>query len=182
LSRKYKFKEKEGAYFVSFATVGWVDVFTRQEYFQIFVNALDYCRKQKGMELFAYCIMPSHVHLIFRSKDGNPSGLMMDLKGFTSRNLLRAIKDNPQESRKEWMMDIFQKAGNSKSNVQQMQFWQHDNHPIEIWSIKVFEQKMNYIHENPVESGFVVESIEWKYSSARNYAKDDQSFLEIDVV
>ena len=79
------------------------------------------------------------------------------------------------------MLGIFEKAGKSKSIIQQMQFWQHDNHPIEIWSIKVFEQKMNYIHENPVESGFVVESIEWKYSSARNYAKDDQWFLEIDI-
>jgi putative transposase len=133
------------------------------------------------MILFGYCIMPSHVHLIFRSSIEDPSGLMRDFKGFTSKNLLRSISDNPQESRKEWLMAMFLAAGSQKSNVRRYQFWQHDNHPIEIWSLKVFEQKLQYIHENPVEAGFVTESTDWKYSSARNYALDDQSVLEIDL-
>ena len=92
MSRKYKFAspvryrsgyEKNGAYFVSFATVNWIDVFTRDIYFAIMTESLDYCRKNKGMEIYGYCIMPSHVHLIFRSALGDPSGLMRDLKGFT---------------------------------------------------------------------------------------------------
>ena len=83
MSRKYKFHEKNGAYFVSFATVNWIDVFTRDIYFAIMTESLDYCRKNKGMEIYGYCIMPSHVHLIFRSALGDPSGLMRDLKGFT---------------------------------------------------------------------------------------------------
>lgn len=85
MSRKYKFHEKEGAYVVSFATVNWIDVFTRDLYFAIRIESLEHCRKNKGMELYGYCIMPSHVHLIFRSVLGDPSGLMRDLKGFTSR-------------------------------------------------------------------------------------------------
>jgi len=59
VSRKYKFGEKEGAYFISFATVNWVDVFTRDLYFETVVSSLDYCRKNKGMEIYGYCIMPS---------------------------------------------------------------------------------------------------------------------------
>lgn len=47
MSRKYKFKEKDGAYFISFATVFWIDVFTRTEYFDIIINSLDYCRKEE---------------------------------------------------------------------------------------------------------------------------------------
>jgi len=53
MSRKYKFHNPTAAYFVSFATVYWIDVFTRQEYFNILVESIDYCRKEKGMELFA---------------------------------------------------------------------------------------------------------------------------------
>ena len=49
MSRKYKFGEKEGAYFVSFATVYWIDVFTRVDYFDSIIESLDYCRKNKGM-------------------------------------------------------------------------------------------------------------------------------------
>ena len=181
MSRKYKFGEANGAYFISFATVYWIDVFTRLAYFDIIIESLDFCRKQKGMELYGYCIMPSHVHLIFRSSLGDPSGLIRDLKGFTSRKILKTIEENPQESRREWLLWMFEKAGKKNSNVTFRQFWQQNNQPIEIWSLKVFEQKLNYIHQNPVEEGFVTDPIDWKYSSARNYGNDDQTILEIDL-
>ena len=133
------------------------------------------------MIIFGYCIMPSHIHLIFRSGNGKPSELIRDFKGFTSRNLLRAIQENNQESRQEWMLWMFKKAGDKNSNVKEYQFWQQHSQPIEIWSLKVFEQKLNYIHQNPVESGFVIEPCEWKYSSARNYCDDFDEVLKIDV-
>ncbi|MCO5231482.1 MAG: transposase [Chitinophagales bacterium] len=182
MSRKYKFHEKEGAYFISFAVIDWIDVFTRIDYFSILIESLDYCRKNKGMIIFAYCIMPSHVHLIFRSSNEDPSGLIRDFKGFTSKKLLKAIAENNQESRREWMMEKFTIAGAKNSNVKKYQFWQQNNHPIEIWSNHVFEQKLKYIHENPVKSGFVAESYEWKYSSARNYINEKETYLEIDII
>lgn len=142
MSRKYKFGEKTGAYFISFATVYWIDVFTREEYFGNIIESLDYCRKNKGMEIYGYCIMPSHIHLIFRSEKGDPSGLIRDFKSFTSKKMLKTIEENPQESRKKWMLWMFEKAGNKNSNVKFRQFWQQHNMPIEIWSLKVFEQKL----------------------------------------
>jgi putative transposase len=181
MSRKYKFGEKEGAYFISFATVYWIDVFTRVDYFDTIIESLDFCRKNKGMEIYGYCIMPSHIHLIFRSSLGDPSGLIRDFKGFTSRKMLTIIEENPQESRKEWLLWMFDRAGKKNSNVKLRQFWQQNNKPIEIWSLKVFEQKLNYMHNNPVETGFVTDPIDWKYSSARNYGNDDQTILEIDL-
>ena len=180
MSRKYKFGESTGAYFISFATVYWIDVFTRDMYFSIITASLDYCRKNKGMEIYGYCIMPSHIHLIFRSAEADPSGLIRDFKGFTSRKMLKTIEENAQESRKEWMLWMFEKAGKKNSNVKNRQFWQQNNKPIELWSLKVFEQKLNYIHNNPVVSGFVTNPIDWKYSSARNYASNDDTILEID--
>ena len=181
MSRKYKFGEKEGAYFISFATVNWVDVFTRDLYFETLVTSLDYCRKNKGMEIYGYCVMPSHMHLIFRASLGDPSGLIRDFKGFTSKKVVELIENNPQESRKDWLLTMFEKAGLKNSNVKFRQFWQQNNQPIEIWSLKVFEQKLNYIHNNPIETGFVTDAVDWKYSSARNYANNDHSILEIDL-
>jgi putative transposase len=156
MSRKYKFGDKTGAYFITFATVYWIDVFTREEYFGSIVESLDYCIKNKGMEIYGYCIMPSHVHLIFRSENGDPSGLIRDFKGFTSRKMLKVIEENPQESRKEWMLWMFERAGKKNSNVKFRQFWQQNNKPIEICSFKVFEQKLNYIHNNPRETGLLL--------------------------
>ncbi|MCC9019168.1 REP-associated tyrosine transposase [Flavobacterium lipolyticum] len=181
MSRKYKFREKIGAYFISFATVYWIDVFTREEYFGNIIESLDYSRKHKAMEIYGYCIMPSHIHLIFRSGDADPSGLIRDFKGFTSKKMLRTIEEHPQESRKEWMLWMFERAGKKNSNIKFRQFWQQNNNPIEIWSLKVFEQKLNYIHQNPVEAGFVTNPVDWKYSSARNYGDNDQTILLIDI-
>lgn len=179
MSRKYKFQNPTAAYFVSFATVYWLDVFTRQEYFSTLEEAVNYCRAEKGMEVFAYCFMPSHVHFVFRSGKEDPSGLLRDFKGFTAKKLIKAIEDNPQESRKEWLLWMMERAGKRKSNVGKRQFWQQHNKPIELWSGKVIKQKIDYIHNNPVEQGFVTNPIDWKYSSARNYA-EDETVLKID--
>lgn len=179
MSRKHKFNNPTAAYFVSFATVYWLDVFTRQIYFSILEQAVNHCRAEKGMEVFAYCFMPSHVHFVFRSENEDPAGLLRDFKGFTARKLIKEIEDNPQESRKEWLLWMMERAGKKKSNVSSKQFWQQHNKPIELWSNKVIRQKIDYIHNNPVESGFVTDSIDWKYSSARNYA-EDETILKID--
>ncbi len=104
MSRNYKFHNLEGIYFVSFATVYWVDVFVREKYMAIFVDGLAYCQVNKGLELFGYCVMPSHVHMIFRSSDVDPSGILRDLKRFTGRKIIAAIANNPQESRREWIV------------------------------------------------------------------------------
>ena len=179
MSRKYKFKNPTAAYFVSFATVYWIDVFTRQSYFSILEESITYCRKEKGMEIFAYCFMPSHIHLIFRSSHNDPGGPLRDYKGFTSRKIIKTIYDSPEESRKEWILRLMECAGSKKSNVNKRQFWQHHNHPVEMWSGKVLRQKIDYIHNNPVVQGFVTDPVDWKYSSARNYA-DDDTIMKID--
>jgi REP element-mobilizing transposase RayT len=179
MSRNYKFHDKSGLYFVSFATVNWVDVFTRQKYFDVLAASISYCRIEKGMEVYAYCFMPSHLHLLFRDINENPSGLLRDFKRYTSKKLIESIENNPQESRKEWLLQTFKEAGEKKTNISNYQFWQHHNNPIELWSMKVIKQKIDYIHNNPVEIGFVTKPEDWKYSSARNFM-DDNTVLEID--
>lgn len=170
MSRKYKFHNQEGLYFVSFAVVYWIDVFTREEYFAILTESLRYCRQNKGMEIYAWCIMPSHVHFIFRAKDNNPSVLLKELKTYTSKKLQKAIEEHNQESRKEWILWLMERAGQKNSNVKHRQFWQQHNKPIELWSAAVIDQKIDYIHNNPVEAGFVSEPEQWKYSSAIDFS------------
>ncbi len=171
MSRKYKFLNKEGLYFVSFATVNWVDVFVRPVYNEIIVESLTYCINNLGMELYCWCIMPSHVHLIYRAKDNNPDVVLGRFKEHTAKQLIKAIGENTQESRKEWLLWMFKRAGSKSSNVTHNQFWQHNNRPIELWSAEVTQQKADYIHDNPVEAGFVEQAHYWKYSSAIDYSE-----------
>lgn len=131
------------------------------------------------MELYCFCFMPSHVHFIFRSKNKDPSGLLRDFKSYTSKKVIEAITNNPQESRKEWLLWMFERAGKNNASTTRYQFWQHHNKPIELWSEKVIKQKIEYIHNNPLEIGFVTNPVDWKFSSARNF-QDDHTVLKID--
>tara|TARA_R110000744_G_scaffold57009_2_gene120016 strand:+ start:473 stop:973 length:501 start_codon:yes stop_codon:yes gene_type:complete len=166
---------------VSFATVYWLDVFTRDEYFQTIIENLNFCRKEKGMEIYCWCIMPSHVHLIFRDKNNNPGKLLGQFKAHTSKEIQKSIETNPQESKKEWLLWMMERAGRKNANVKARQFWQQHNKPIELWSSHVIDQKVDYIHNNPVEAGFVLEPWHWKYSSAIDYS-GGKGLLEIDLI
>ena len=125
--------------------------------------------------------MSNHIHMVAKAKTGRLNILLGHFKSLTAKKLIKQIEQNQQESRKEWLLWMFERAGKKNSNVKFRQFWQQNNKPIEIWSLKVFEQKLEYIHNNPVETGFVTDPIDWKYSSARNYGNDDQTVIEIDI-
>lgn len=117
MSHKYKFHDKESLYFVSFVGVYWIDIFVRPVYCDIIVDSLIYCRQNLGLELYCWCIMPSHVHLIFSTKNHNPDILLGRIKEYTSKEIVKAIKENSQESRKEWLLWMFERAGLKSSNV-----------------------------------------------------------------
>jgi len=59
MSRKYKFRADCKLYFVTFAVVYWIDIFTRAEHKDILLNSFRYCQRHQGLELYAYCIMPN---------------------------------------------------------------------------------------------------------------------------
>lgn len=169
MSRNYKIKDQSKLYFVSFATVHWIDVFIRKQYKDIVVESLKYCAANKGMELYAWCIMSNHVHLIMGSHQEKIENILRDLKRHTSKTILAEIENNPQESRKEWMLWMFEKAGRKNPNNEKYQFWQQHNHPIELSTNEIRKQKLNYLHQNPVHASFTEEPWEYWYSSARDY-------------
>lgn len=183
MSRNYKFHNPDGVYFVSFAVVEWLDVFTRNEYKNIIIDSFHFCQQEKDMEVFAWCIMSNHIHLIFRSaKIQNPELLIGDFKRYTSKAIVKAIIDNPYESRKDCLLEHFLKAGLKSSNVKKYQFWRHDNHPVELWSNKVVDEKIDYIHQNPVEVGLVSRAEDYLYSSAADYAGEKGILNDVMVV
>jgi putative transposase len=170
MSRNYKFHDQERPYFVTFSVVNWIDAFTRREYKNILVDSLNYRMINKGLELYAWVIMSNHVHLIIGTNDRPMENILRDIKRHTSKEIVKAISENPQESRKEWMLSLFEKAGKSNPNNEHFQFWQQGNHLIKLWSNAVIDQKLDYLHNNPGVAGWVDEPGHYLYSSARDYA------------
>lgn len=104
----YKIFDQGGLYYVSFAVAAWVDlpcrqagVFTRKDYRDIVIESLQHCQSEKGLVIYGWCIMSNHAHLIISAKENNVSDVLGDFKKFTSKKIIKAIREHPGESRKE---------------------------------------------------------------------------------
>ena len=180
MATRYRFGDSYIPHFVTFATVQWVDALSRPLYKNIVVDSLKYCIKEKGLKVHAWVIMSNHVHLIISSDHNRLEDIMRDMKKFTSRSLITAIKENPQESRKSWMLWIFESSGKQNSNNKTYQFWQQDNHPVALTTGSMTEQRLNYLHNNAVRAGLVNEQPHYLYSSAADYCMVQAGMLPIE--
>jgi putative transposase len=100
--------------------------------------------------------MTSHVHLIVASEGkNNLENIIRDMKSFTSGKIKESIKENISESRREWMLWMFKRAGEKNSRNNDFQFWQQHNHPVKLSDNYMMDQRLECIHNNPVEAGFV---------------------------
>ena len=170
MSEKYKARNPENLYFVTLTIVDWIDLFIRPEYKHIITDSLGFCQLNKGLQIFAYVLMTSHLHLIVRTKENiSLSDIIRDFKSHTSKKLIEAIKDQP-ESRRDWLLDKFNTAAVKIKRNSKYKVWQDGFHPIELYDNAIIEQKLSCIHNNPVEEEIVINPEDYKYSSALNYA------------
>jgi len=180
MSYSYQIQDQSAPHFLTFQVIDWVDIFSRQIYKDIVIDSMKFCRANKGLEIYSYVIMSNHVHVIWRAKNGDLSNVIRDFKKFTGRNIIEAIKTGP-ESRQDWMLKRFEFAARSNVRNSIHQFWTHENHSVELFTPDFTEQKIQYIHKNPVRAGIVEKEEDYIYSSARNYASL-WSLIEIDFV
>ena len=169
-------------FFVTSTVVDWVDVFTRPLYKNIVVDSLRYCQQNKELEIYAWVLMTNHLHMIVGTSGVMSLGeVMRDFKKFTAKAVVRAIQENPEESRRQWLLDRFRFRAANDRKVAGYKFWQEDNHVESVVSLPFFVQKLNYIHLNPVRQEFVDRPEDYPYSSARNYA-GRQGLIDVVVV
>lgn len=132
------------------------------------------------LEVFAYIVMSNHLHVIFRSKNGELSKTVGNFKRHTSKRIMKEVRSNPAESRKRWLQMMFRYHAKYNKRVNDVQFWTQDNHAVELYNHEIFMTRLNYIHNNPVKAGWVDTPEHYLYSSARNYA-DEDPLIEIDL-
>ena len=178
---RHKIVNQHGLHFLTFTVVGWIDVFTRKQYRDILIESMKFCQSKKDLHINAYVIMSNHMHLIAHSPESNLSDIIRDFKKYTSKQIIKAIRENPKESRAEWMLKLFKYFAKYNKNNSVYQFWKQDNRPIELINPKWINQKINYIHFNPVRAGVVELPEDFIYSSARNYL-GERGILEVEVI
>ena len=161
--------KKNSSYYLTLTVVGWVDVFTRNNHKDALIDSLRYCIKNKGLNVYAYCLMSNHLHMVvncnepFQLKD-----VVRDFKRHTVKTIIGQIINAPK-SRREWILREFAAEGDKNARNKTYKFWQSGNHAIELFTEKFVWEKIIYIHNNPVKEKFVKNPQEWLYSSASNY-------------
>ena len=181
MSEKYKIGEPERPHFITTTVIDWVDLFTRPVYKDILVDSLNYCTEYKSLTIYAYCIMPSHIHLIASSQGPALNQIMRDLKKFTSKRLIEAIKKET-ESRGEWLLNKFSFAAKRINRGVNYKVWQDGFHPVELTSNAMMDQKLEYVHNNPVVEGYVHLPEQWVYSSAGFYLANEESRVALQML
>lgn len=169
------------SYYLTLTVVNWVDVSTRKNHRDAIIESLKYCQQEKGLVIFAYCIMSNHIHMIVNTNEPYLlKDTIRDFKKFTSKKIIEQIQNEP-ESRREWMLSLFEAAAEQGKRHKNYKFWQEGNHAIELFSENFVWDKINYIHNNPVEAGLVKDPCDWIYSSASNY-QEMESIIEIERI
>ncbi|MBD2769469.1 transposase [Hymenobacter sp. BT664] len=167
----YPIRDQQALYFLTFTVVGWVDIFTRPQYKDIIIDSLRYCQQKKGLELFAYCLMTNHLHLIARAADGHElSNIVRDFKKFTATKLFNEITNAPTESRRGWLLWLLRQEGERNPSNQHFQLWQQRSHGVELRTPEMVRQRLAYTHANPVRAGICYRDEDYLYSSASFYA------------
>lgn len=138
--------------------------------------------KEKGLDLYAYCIMTNHIHLIIGTENGVLSDIVRDFKSFTSRHIRKSIENSITESRKLWILEIMKDFGSRNERNKGFQFWQQHNHPIELDTNELLDQRLNYIHQNPVKAGFVEKEEDWINSSAGDYYQIRKGQIDLIII
>jgi len=143
MTEKYKTHPK-GLYFVTLTVVGGIDVFTRHEYCDLLIEALNYFIENKRLRVYEYVILPSRLCMIAGVGEGkgNLPKVLRDLKSYSARQILRAIAEDPEENRKEWLLRTFQFFAHRYQHDSEHHFWQFGNQPVDLEKIVKKEQDL----------------------------------------
>ena len=166
-------------YFCTTSITKWYPIFTRIEYFTLIIDSLKFCQSNKNLSIHAYVIMLNHMHLIISADEPRAiPNIFRDFKRHTSSEISSLLKTHKESE----ALRVFNEIATESGKDQEYKVWQSGYHPIGIQSEQFFNQKLDYIHQNPVKKGYVNDPIHWRYSSAANYAGYDDVPLPVDKI
>jgi REP element-mobilizing transposase RayT len=167
----YQIVPEHALYFVTFSVVEWLPVFVAEEPCQVVSESFNFCHRKKHLRINAYVIMPTHVHAILFDEDFDSSRLRQTvtaLRKFTGRRLIDYCGSRAPACFSATVRD---NAGRDREH----RFWQDDMHPEAIYTQAFWQQKFDYLHDNPCRKGLVSEPSHWRFSSAAYWVDGAES-------
>jgi putative transposase len=146
----------------------WQRLLSEDNYKQVVLDSLEYLSTKGKIDLYAFVIMPNHIHLIWRTKELNgketAQGSFLKYTAHEFRKMLM----------KEGKLSSYEIDAENKKH----EFWQRDSLAIHLYTPKVAFQKLNYIHNNPLAEHWQLakDPCDYQFSSARFYELNDNSY------
>lgn len=163
---RYKVYENQLPYFLTCTVVNWLPAFIKPNIAHIILESLSFLQNEKRLTLHAYVIMENHLHLIAAADDLAKE--IANFKSYTAREIIDLLKATGQRA----LLQQLIRHKREHKRDRPYQFWQEGSHPKLIQGEAMLRQKLDYIHDNPVRRGYVDQPEHWRYSSARNYARE----------
>jgi len=158
-------------FFSTASILKWKPLLSDDAFKDILIQSLQTLTSQKRLVVFGFVIMPNHIHIIWAENDGNgrKESAQASFFKFTAHQFLKKLKKEDAAQLKLFQVN---------SADRKYQFWQRNTLDIEILSDNMFEQKLNYIHSNPLQQHWqlVDDPVNYRYSSATYYEKNIDEF------
>ena len=158
-------------YFPEFITVTcyeWLPLISTSTEKEIIMQSLQFLTDQKKIEVYAFVLMDNHFHLIWRIKQGyKRADIQRDFLHYTAKEILRNLKAKNAVLLEKIEVNL---------KDRKYQVWQRNSLSIELRSESVYNQKLDYIHNNPVKAGLCSLAEDYKYSSAKYYILNEKNW------
>jgi putative transposase len=168
------FHDATHLYFITASVIGWKHLFATDKYAKLVLNSLEWMQQQKRILLFAFVIMPSHLHAILKPETKTIGEIVQQFGSFTAHEILNQLRENYGQD----LLELFQQK--KRDQRHEHSIWQ-DIQAKNVYSMKFLQQKMEYIHQNPVakEWKLVKDRADYLYSSAGYYDYGRKPIIEI---
>jgi len=175
---RYQIVQDHPLYFVTFSVVQWLPVFIAEEACRVITDSFNFCYEHKQLRTNAFVIMPTHMHAVVfddEHKVGRLQQTLADMRKYTGRQLAGYCTSHLPAC---FARTMRAEAGKDRAH----RFWQRGTHPEAIYSQRFLRQKVDYIHDNPVRKGLVLEPHYWRFSSAALWLQGGNSEIVLTQV
>jgi REP element-mobilizing transposase RayT len=172
---RYRIRPEFGVYYLTYTVVDWLPVFIGEKTCRIVTESLSFCHSEKQLRINAFVRMPTHIHLITFDADFDSNRLvrtLADFRKFTGRQLSDCCGKTLPSS---FADDLRARATEDRER----RFWQPSRHPEALENERFWQQKLDYLHDNPCRKGLVRSPQHWRFSSASWYHSDGKEATDV---
>ncbi|MDB5112537.1 MAG: transposase [Mucilaginibacter sp.] len=159
---------QQGIEFFTATCLNWQSLLQTEDHKQIILDSLSFLVKNKRIWLYGYVIMPNHIHILWcKQPEWLNKNVQQHFSKFTAQQFKFSLLNNSAD------IDSYK----STQNDREYQFWERRPYKATMYNRKVLEEKLDYIHANPVKAGLCVIAEDYIYSSASYYLLNRENEL-----